>query len=344
MASEEKIKIITPYEDIPFAEIEQEDNSSRVKGNTMEVGFGSKALRVDKEGLWLGAAKFANAPFKVDMQGNVTASSITLSGYVAVGGAAADVNAGATTIGGGKITAGSITADRMSVTQLSAIAANLGTITAGSISAVTISGSTITGSTLTTASSGQRVVLTSTLAQYYNSGGIQVGTTYGDTGGFIVSSDSGTLRMNGTSSAIITLTGATFHVQFDLLNSRIIPSGNGGLDLGAVGAAFGSFYLIGTFRYQAINQPVQYWGYVSGTVISPTNDGTMSASNPSAGVYTITHNLGHTNYVVQVTPFAATVKNITVSGRTTTTFTVRVANLADALENNDFMFIIFETP
>lgn len=46
----------------------------------MEVGSGSKSLKVDGSGLWLGAREFASAPFSVDMEGNVTASSANLSG------------------------------------------------------------------------------------------------------------------------------------------------------------------------------------------------------------------------------------------------------------------------
>lgn len=99
--------------------------------------------------LWAGASAPGSAPFRVDKDGNVTATSITLSGYVAVGGSAADVNGNATTISGGKITASSIAADRLSVSQLSAISADLGSITAG----------TITGALIRTSSSGHRVII-----------------------------------------------------------------------------------------------------------------------------------------------------------------------------------------
>lgn len=99
--------------------------------------------------LWAGAKLPASAPFRVDKNGNVTASSITLSGYVQVGNAAADINSYSTTISGAKITTGSISADRLSVSTLSAITANMGTITGG----------TITGGTIQTASSSLRIVL-----------------------------------------------------------------------------------------------------------------------------------------------------------------------------------------
>lgn len=47
----------------------------------MQVGFGSQVMRMNQQGMWLGAEQFANAPFRVDMQGNLFASSATLAGY-----------------------------------------------------------------------------------------------------------------------------------------------------------------------------------------------------------------------------------------------------------------------
>lgn len=67
------------------------------------VGSGSKVFRVDESGMWLGAAKWADAPFKVDMDGNLTATSLTITGYIPTGGAAADVNGGVTSINAAKI-------------------------------------------------------------------------------------------------------------------------------------------------------------------------------------------------------------------------------------------------
>lgn len=94
--------------------------------NAMQVGQGSKVLRVDESGIWLGAKKFANAPFSVDMLGNVIASSLIASGYILVAGAAADVNAGATTISGGKITVNTIDADRIMASNID-VAVDVGT-------------------------------------------------------------------------------------------------------------------------------------------------------------------------------------------------------------------------
>lgn len=48
---------------------------------SMQVGFGSKVFRSDRQGIWLGAKKFVDAPFHVDMDGNAKATSITLTDY-----------------------------------------------------------------------------------------------------------------------------------------------------------------------------------------------------------------------------------------------------------------------
>lgn len=46
------------------------------KLKSFQIGEGSETMRGDRSGLWLGAAQFSDAPFSVDMNGNVIASSI----------------------------------------------------------------------------------------------------------------------------------------------------------------------------------------------------------------------------------------------------------------------------
>ncbi len=48
----------------------------------IQVGTGSRAFKADQDGIFLGANKFADAPFSVDMEGNVTATSLDLSAYL----------------------------------------------------------------------------------------------------------------------------------------------------------------------------------------------------------------------------------------------------------------------
>jgi len=148
--SSSKIKIVDPFTNIELTPITSVDESGDATylSNLQAINIGdggSNVFRADKSGIWLGAAKFADAIFSVSMSGAVVASSITLSGYVAVGGAAADVNAGATTISGGKITAYSIAADRIVAGAL-VVGTNVGLGTAQDSAGVT----TIIGNTVTT--------------------------------------------------------------------------------------------------------------------------------------------------------------------------------------------------
>lgn len=136
-----QIKIIDPYEN--YEPVLQED-ASGVYGNdllgrvqSLQVGFGSKVLRVDRDGLWLGSDHFSDAPFKVDMEGNITAETLELGDYIPVGGALGD-------IGIGNITGTYI--------------AN-GAITTAKLTATAIDGMTITGAIVRTSSSTTRVQL-----------------------------------------------------------------------------------------------------------------------------------------------------------------------------------------
>jgi len=54
--------------------------------SSMQMGFGDRSFKADESGLWLGANAFADAPFSVDMQGNLVASSATFSQYISKAG------------------------------------------------------------------------------------------------------------------------------------------------------------------------------------------------------------------------------------------------------------------
>lgn len=53
--------------------------------DTIQVGRGSKTLKVDERGLWLGAEQYADAPFRVDMEGNLYASVADLVDRLNIG-------------------------------------------------------------------------------------------------------------------------------------------------------------------------------------------------------------------------------------------------------------------
>lgn len=138
---------------------------------------------------------------------DIAAGTITSNEIAANTIVAGDIASG--TITATQIAASTITADKLSVSTLSAITANLGTVTAGSISGVTI-----TGGTVQTASSGGRIVISSShadTARFYSSGGSIIGTLVAATDFQLIGS---------TSAAKIVLGGSTVDVTGDLtLNS-----------------------------------------------------------------------------------------------------------------------------
>lgn len=144
-------KIIDPFTNVPLAEVAS--NSNENQGGTflsdlreLSVGDGgSNIFHANKQGIWLGSDKFSTAPFSVNMYGHAIATSITVSGYITVGGAAADVNANTTTISGGKITTNSIDANKI-VTGSLIVGTNVAIGTAEDAAGVT----TIVGNTVTT--------------------------------------------------------------------------------------------------------------------------------------------------------------------------------------------------
>lgn len=109
------------FYNIPYKAPPRSENGQSMLDNVaqLQVGFGNRVLRSDRSGFWLGDAKFNNAPFRVDHEGNAIANSITVGGYIPTGGAAADVNSGATEIAGAKIVNLSITSTKIADNSIS---------------------------------------------------------------------------------------------------------------------------------------------------------------------------------------------------------------------------------
>lgn len=88
-----KIKNLTPKFKIPIAEKELELQMGQVAmgsrqgglslfSNKFKRGYGNTVFGSDENGIWLGAAEFSNAPFSVDMDGNLIATSATFNQYL----------------------------------------------------------------------------------------------------------------------------------------------------------------------------------------------------------------------------------------------------------------------
>lgn len=308
-----------------------------------QVGNGNTVFRANESGIWLGSSKFANAPFRVDMNGNMVASSVTLIGYVPVGGAATDIDTHSTTISGGKITAFSITANKISVANLSSISADIGTITAG----------TITGAIIQTALTGYRLkmngpgnayeflfdnsvmaTLKSEFIPQSGTGGVSLRGSLSlaslylsETGEFMGDNTIGLTTPGGSFAVVYNILGASI-IRTNLpFEANIIPSVNAAYDLGTAALKWATIYastisglstltvastitITGVgFNRNGFGQPLVHCGYidgsVTGTIISKTNSSGWSSVKVSVGRYTVTHSLGSAAYTVQLTAYAA---------------------------------------
>lgn len=99
-----KLKVL--FKDVdnstPTPRLEPGDVRNLRKVQEFQIGNGNLVWRADRRGMWLGSARYEDAPFKVDMNGNVT--GITFDAAVVTG---LTVNGG--TINGGTITGATIT-------------------------------------------------------------------------------------------------------------------------------------------------------------------------------------------------------------------------------------------
>lgn len=158
----------------------------------------------------------------------------------------------ANTIDATKIVSGSITA-----TQISS-----GYVYAGTISANNVTAGSIVGSTLSTATSGQRTVLTTTLASFYDGSNVHVVDTYASAGAYLISGiQSGTQIQisSGSAGQIYLSAGLTSYLVFDPTSMKPVSIG-GNFDLGDGTFPFGDLYLNGDLHLggsivgQSLNQ------------------------------------------------------------------------------------------
>lgn len=241
-------QIIKPYASVPYIPLNEVELESRHGAQffsnvkNLSVGFGSRVFRVDRDGMWAGAETFAAAPWKVDWNGNMTASSITISGYIPTGGALTDIGAGNITntyigsnsISSAKIQAGAVTATKISVSTLSAITANIGSITAG----------TITGVLVRTSSTGSRVEIDNDSIIIYEGSDIRV-EIYDNLINFndaseirvasIYASDAGNLLIdasNQASSNLLLNAGVSASLILSTGGNNYITIGTGSIEMG----------------------------------------------------------------------------------------------------------------
>ena len=51
---------------------------------TLKIGAGDQSFKVDRQGLWLGADQFEDAPFRIYINGNIYMQAASGSGYLLI--------------------------------------------------------------------------------------------------------------------------------------------------------------------------------------------------------------------------------------------------------------------
>lgn len=151
-------------------------------GISIAIGSSNSIFKADSNGIYLGNATYASAPFRVSMSGDVYASSVTIEGTITCGSGSSyegdpidEDYIGELSVG--KLQVNVLAALQANVSTLSAIVANIGSVTAGSITGVSI-----------TASSGELVCKGDTALEFETSGGTSRGYigAYGSNAGIMI--------------------------------------------------------------------------------------------------------------------------------------------------------------
>ena len=101
-------------------------------------------------------------------------------------------------------------------------------------------------------------------------------------------------------------------------------------------------YVDGSWVTVSAGQPAIYFGYAISTTISKDNN-SFTLTNAATGEYTVTHNLGTTNYTVQLTPYAIDgggAPGVKVSALASNSFDVITYDDAGAKANFGFYFAV----
>ena len=270
---------------VPYLPLEDEADSTRHGAHffrnvkQLQVGFGSNVFRVDRQGMWAGAERFADAPWSVDWEGNMTATSLDLSAYLEVGEALSDVQA--------------------SVGDLSDINTDLGYIVAGTVVGIEVIGGLIRTSTTgarieidgTTdsieswdSSNNLRMALDQEDLIFYDASEVESGrisapdgtsvTLFVEGKQFLIldtdlaSSSAGIVfRNGGTQKAICTANGFQFNDDVELNDNDLngvgnINPDNSGSDIGNATTYFDNLYIHDIYDLYTIHDTVSFDGNI----------------------------------------------------------------------------------
>lgn len=222
------------------------DGSGKLYAMDAEIKGGVTIGNPGAAGLYLGADKLgyyngATWTAYIDSSGNMKLGDklnwdatgpgvLTITGYIAVGGAAGDVNGGVTTISGGKITTGSITAEQLNatITTTKELVLDYGT-TGGTIRSA--------GATALTTGDGLWIK--------YGASGAEFRFGNPGVGGQHIKYSNGTLTIAGavTFSGVSSLADTAFSSDFASVTGVTKPANNA-----TVGATFGTNLTGGPFN------------------------------------------------------------------------------------------------
>lgn len=215
--------IIDPFTNIPLLMSPENDPNSAPAylPNVKEINIGdggSNVFRADRTGIWLGAAKFNDAPFSVSMAGVIKATGLVFNWGDITGTGKPDDNAtaGATwnsNISGQPSDSSITNPDYIKSTKITSTDIESPTITAGTITGGTITGATITAKLDTTSiasldSGGLKIY--GQYATWYNTAStpVEKGQIYANNDQFMISTFRGGVNkpeffINGTSGLIL---------------------------------------------------------------------------------------------------------------------------------------------
>ena len=128
--------------------ISLDSNGNALFGGVLSISSGSTVVKADgSTGLWVGASAFSNAPFRVDLNGRITASNVELKGG-SIGWGNFNVNSAGVITATGASISGNITANALTVGAF----IQAPNIIGGTITGNEIKGGTITGTTISSTS------------------------------------------------------------------------------------------------------------------------------------------------------------------------------------------------
>lgn len=308
-----KIKTIEPYDSVPYIPLNNVELESRHGANFFSnvkqfaAGFGSKVFRVDRDGLWLGAETFSQAPFSVDMEGNVKLTSITtLTGFTDQ-----DLTSIALPTNGIRVDSNGIYGRQSGTTTFSLDTSGNAYFSGD------IEGSTVTGGTVRTSASGARVQMleaTNTL-QILDSSGVVRAESYSNgwefnnsvgsvRGRVFIENTFGNLQIQSTSadvflaaaSDIAFATGNGSITMYIDATSKDLVISSGDIVLGSTTISGGGSW---TLTLPSTNGS-------SGQFLQTDGSGNTTWASVTGGADTDLNNLTTTSINVSLTPEGAT--------------------------------------